>query len=154
MSTDSEKNTEFEKVVRNLINVLADGQKGFAEYGSELKDETLKRYFLAESTKRANFRAELENELHRHGVADVHENGTVAGSLHRTWGELVSKVTGHDDHSILANAEKGEDVTKKAYSDALAENLPQPLRDLISEQNAHLVTSHDYVKSHRDALAN
>ena len=153
MSIDSNKNAEFEKVVKEVINVLQDGQKGFADIGEHLKDDTIKRYFLAESLKRANFRAELENELHRHGVKDVHEEGTVAGSLHRTWGDLKGKIFGADDHSLLASAEQGEDQAKKVYKDALEQDLPLPLHQLLSEQNAHIMNSHDYVKAHRDALA-
>ena len=153
MSIDSNKNAEFEKVVKEVINVLQDGQKGFADIGEHLKDDTLKRYFLAESLKRANFRAELENELHRHGVKDVHEEGTTSGTLHRTWGDIKGKIFGADDHSLLASAEQGEDVAKKTYADALSQELPLPLHQLLSEQNAHIMNSHDYVKSHRDALA-
>jgi uncharacterized protein (TIGR02284 family) len=153
MSTDEAKNSELEKVVKHIINILQDGQKGFADLGEHLKDETLKRYFLAESLKRAAFRGELENELHRHGVHDVHEQGTTAGALHRVWGDLVTKVSGSDDHSILATAEQGEDEAKKAYKDALDQDLPLPLRQLLAEQNAHIQNSHDYVRNHRDALA-
>ena len=72
----SEKNRQMERVLLDVIKVLQDGQKGFADIGEHLKDETLKRYFLAESLKRANFRAELENELHRAGMADVKESGS------------------------------------------------------------------------------
>ncbi|WP_263383861.1 PA2169 family four-helix-bundle protein [Granulicella arctica] len=152
MATDESKNSEMEKVVRNLINTLQDSQKGFADIGEHLKDETLKRYFLAESLKRANFRGELENELHRHGVADVHETGTASGAVHRVWGDLKAKLGG-GDHTLLETAEQGEDVAKKAYADALQQELPLPLHQLLSEQQAHVLTSHDYVRDHRDALA-
>lgn len=150
----SEKNEAMENVLLDVIKVLQDGQKGFADIGEHLKDETLKRYFLAESLKRANFRAELENELHRAGMADVKESGTVAGAVHRTWGDFKAKLgIGNDDHGLLATAEQGEDVAKKAYSDALQHELPLPIRKLLSEQQAHVMTSHDYVRNHRDALA-
>ncbi len=152
MATDTDKNSEMEKVLRSLINVLQDSQKGFADVGEHLKDETLKRYFLAESLKRANFRAELENELHRHGVPDVKETGTVSGTVHRVWGDLKAKISS-GDHTLLETAEQGEDVAKRAYADALAQELPLPLHQLLSEQQAHVLTSHEYVKSHRDALA-
>ncbi len=152
MATDASKNAEFEKVVKSLINTLQDSQKGFADIGEHLQDETLKRYFLAESLKRANFRAELENELHRHGVADVNETGTTAGAVHRVWGDLKAKLGG-GDHTLLESAEQGEDAAKKAYGEALAADLPLPLHQLISSQQEHVLTSHDYVKSHRDALA-
>jgi hypothetical protein len=128
MSTDADKNAEFEKILKEVINVLQDGQKGFADLGEHLKDDTLKRYFLAESLKRANFRAELENELHR-------------------------KVVTPSDHEILANAEQGEDKAKATYKDALEQELPLPIRQLLTEQQSHIISSHDYVRNHRDALA-
>ena len=153
MASGSEKNKAMEGVLIDVIKSLNDGQKGFADIGEHLKDDTLKRYFLAESLKRANFRAELENELHRAGMADVKESGTVAGAVHRTWGDLKAKLGSGDDHSLLETAEQGEDVAKKAYKDALEHDLPLPIRQLLTEQQAHILTSHDYVRNHRDALA-
>jgi uncharacterized protein (TIGR02284 family) len=149
----SEKNRQMERVLLDVIKVLQDGQKGFADIGEHLKDDTLKRYFLAESLKRANFRAELENELHRAGMADVKESGTTAGALHRTWGDLKAKLGMGSDHELLETAEQGEDVAKKAYKDALEHDLPLPIRQLLTEQQGHINNSHDYVKSHRDAKA-
>lgn len=148
----SEKNREMERVLLHVVKTLQDGQKGFADIGEHLKDETLKRYFLAESLKRANFRAELENELHRAGMADVKESGSAAGAIHRSWGDIKAKLGG-GDHALLETAEAGEDVAKKAYQDALDHDLPIPVRQLLTEQQAHVNNSHDYVKSHRDAKA-
>ena len=148
----SSKNQEMERVLLDVIQSLQDGQKGFADIGEHLKDDTVKRYFLAESLKRANFRAELENELHRAGMADVKESGSVSGTVHRVWGDLKAKLGG-GDHTLLETAEQGEDVAKKAYEEALKQELPLPIRQLLSEQQAHVLNSHDYVKSHRDALA-
>lgn len=148
----STKNREMESVLLDLIKTLEDSQKGFADIGEHLKDFNLKRYFLAESLKRANFRAELENELHRAGMADVKESGTVSGALHRTWGDIKAKL-GAGDHGILETAEQGEDEAVKAYDKALKHDLPLPIRQLLSEQQAEVLTSHDYVKRQRDALA-
>ena len=149
----SERNKETEKVLLDVIKVLNDGQKGFADIGEHLKDETLKRYFLAESLKRANFRAELENELHRAGMADVKESGTVGGAVHRVWGDLKAHLGAGSDHQLLATSEQGEDVAKDAYKKALEHDLPLPVRELLTTQQAHVQTSHDYVRNHRDALA-
>ena len=151
MATDVAKNYELEAVLKSVINILEDGQKGMAEIGEHLKSETLKHYFLAESLKRANFRGELENELHRHGVADVHETGTTSGALHRAWADLKARLGG-GDHTLLETAEQGEDEAKAAYADALDQELPLPIRQLLAEQQAHILSSHDYIKSHRDAL--
>jgi len=151
MATDTKKNFELESVLKSVINVLEDGQKGMAEIGEHLKNETLKRYFLAESLKRARFRGELENELHRHGVHDVHESGTAAGAVYRAWGELKAKV-GRGDYTLLATAEEGEDGAKDAYKDALDQELPLPIRQVLVEQQTHILMSHDYIRAQRDTL--
>jgi uncharacterized protein (TIGR02284 family) len=151
MATDTAKQQEMERALSSLISTLLDSQKGFADIGEHLKDEALKRYFLAESLKRASFRGDLEEILHQNGVHDIKESGTAAGALHRVWGDLKAKLGG-GDHTLLETAEQGEDEAKKAYADALKHDLPLPVRQLVAEQQAHVLTSHDYVRSHRDAL--
>jgi uncharacterized protein (TIGR02284 family) len=152
MATDSGRQHEMQLALNELISTLLDSQKGFADIGEHLKDETLKRYFLAESLKRAQFRGDLEEVLHQNGVHDIKESGTTAGALNRAWGDLKAKLGG-GDHTLLATAERGEDEAKNAYADVLDQNLPLPVRQLIAEQQAHILTAHDYVRSHRDALA-
>jgi uncharacterized protein (TIGR02284 family) len=147
----SDKNKEMERVLLEVITTLQDGQKGFADIGEHLKNDTLKRYFLAESLKRASFRADLEAELHRAGVHDVKDSGSAAGAIHRTWAELKAHLGG-GDHTLLSTAEAGEDDAKATYKDALDQDLPLPIRQLLTEQQAHILTSHDYVKRHRDEL--
>jgi uncharacterized protein (TIGR02284 family) len=151
MSTDAGKHNEMVLALKSVINILQDSQKGFADIGDHLKDETLKHYFLAESLKRASFRGDLEEVLHQNGVHDIDETGTTVGSLHRVWGDLKAKLGG-GDHALLDTAEQGEDAAKEAYADALKQDLPLPIRQLLAEQQAHILTSHDYVRNHRDAL--
>ena len=62
-----------------LIETLRDGQEGFRELGHRLHDGKAKHFFLEETQKRAEFAAELENELHRMGMHDVKAGGTQAG---------------------------------------------------------------------------
>jgi uncharacterized protein (TIGR02284 family) len=151
MATDEGKNDELQSVLKSVINVLEDGQKGLAEIGEHLKNETLKRYFLAESLKRANFRGELENVLHRHGVPDVHESGTATGALYRTWAGLKAKLGGGDG-TLLETAEKAEDEAKDAYKEALNQNLPLPVRQLLTEQQTQILTSHDFIREQRNLV--
>ena len=152
MSTDAGRQNEMVLALKAVINSLQDSQKGFAEIGDHLKDDTLKRYFLAESLKRASFRGDLEEILHQNGVHDINETGTATGTLRRAWGDLKAKLGG-GDHTLLETAEQGEDAAKSAYADALEQDLPLPVRQLLDEQQAHILTSHDFVRSHRDALA-
>ena len=152
MATDAGRQHEMQLALNSLISALLDSQKGFAEIGEHLKDETLKRYFLAESLKRASFRGALEEVLHQNGVHDIKESGTTIGTLQRTWGDIKARLGG-GDHTLLETAEQGEDEAKKAYADVLEQDLPLPVRQMVAEQQAHVLTAHDFVRDHRDALS-
>ena len=152
MSNASATLKEVEQALRNVIQSLIDSQEGFKQIGDELKDETHKRYFLAESLKRASFRGALEEVLHQNGVHDIKESGTTIGTLQRTWGDIKARLGG-GDHTLLETAEQGEDEAKKAYADVLEQDLPLPVRQMVAEQQAHVLTAHDFVRDHRDALS-
>ncbi|QNI36534.1 PA2169 family four-helix-bundle protein [Edaphobacter albus] len=149
MATDAAKRNEMRRALLSVINTLHDSQKAFAEIGDHLKDAAIKKYFLAESLKRAQFRGDLEEVLHQNGVHDITESGTAVGALNRVWGDLKAKLGG-GDHTLLATAEQGEDTVKEAYEDALRQELPLPIRQILAEQQAHVLDSHTYVKGQRD----
>src|ERR1700759_2524711 len=125
-ATDAGREHGMQLALDKLISTLLDSQKGFADIGEHLSDETLKRYFLAESLKRASFRGELEEVLHQNGVHDIKESGTALGTLHRTWGDVKARLGG-GDHTLLETAEQGEDEAKEAYADVLDQDLPLPV---------------------------
>jgi uncharacterized protein (TIGR02284 family) len=141
---------ETEGALRVIIESLIDGQRGFQNIGEELQDETLKRYFLQESLKRAEFRGELENILHQEGVRDVQETGSPAGTFVRLFTRLKTAM-GAGPHALLETAEEAESEARQAYEDALDKFLPAPIRDVLIQQAAHIQKSHGYVKAARDA---
>jgi uncharacterized protein (TIGR02284 family) len=139
MSNPSNALKEVEEAIDNVIQSLIDGQEGLTQIAEELKDESHKRHFLAESLKRAQFR-----------VHDIKESGSASGTFLRTWGNLKSALGG-GDHTLLETAEQGEDAAVEAYNDALNRDLPLPIRQILATQSAHIQASHDYVKAARDA---
>jgi uncharacterized protein (TIGR02284 family) len=141
---------EAEGTLRRVIENLIDAQEGLQRIGEDSKNETLRRYFLAESLKRAEFRGELENILHREGVRDLYETGTPAGALVRAWTGLKLKLGG-GDHALLESAEEGERSALDAYADALQKDLPLPIREVLAGQAAHISKSHQYVTAARDS---
>lgn len=143
-------NEEVEETLRSVIQILIDEQEGFLKMGEHLQDESLRRYFAAESLKRAQFRGDIEETLHQDGVHDVEEKGTIAGTINRTWGDLKA-LLGGGDHTLLETAEAAEDTAKNAYQKALENELPLPVKELLSTQYAHIQAAHDYVKAARDS---
>jgi uncharacterized protein (TIGR02284 family) len=146
MSQPSHELQIAESAMQSVLDYLVDSQEAFMQIGEKLKDEMLKRYFLSESLKRAEFRGEIEAALHSEGVHDIKESGTAAGTVHRVWAGLKAKLGG-GDRTLLVTAEEGEDETAAAYDRAMDTYLPLPVRQLLTTQAAHIKLSHDYVRA-------
>ena len=136
-------------IVKTVIQVLNDGATGFKDIGEHIKSESMKSFFMKESSTRAEFAHELEAA----SGESSNISGTVTGAIHRTWGSLKANLGG-GDHTLLETAEQGEDAAKKAYKEALEDtSLSSPVRMLLQKQQTHIMASHDQVKAYRDATA-
>jgi uncharacterized protein (TIGR02284 family) len=152
MSHPSHELQQTESAVYSVIQSLIDSQEALVEIGEKLQDKSLKHFFLSESLKRAEFRGELEAILNQEGVSELRESGTTAGTVHRAWARLKSRLDG-GDHTLLATAEQGEDAAREAYDNAMNSHLPLPIRQIISTQASHIYESHDFVKTARDRIS-
>lgn len=141
MNNDSAVNT-----LNNLIETCKDGAQGFKTAADGLKDPQVKARFLEYSRQREQMVRELQDEVRKLG-GDPERAGSVSGSLHRGWINIKSAVTGKDDSSIIAEAERGEDVAKAEYENALKEQLPETTRTLIQRQSALVHEAHDRVRA-------
>ena len=92
---------------------------------------------------------ELQDEVRRLG-GDPEKAGSTAGALHRGWIDIKAAVTGQDQHAIVAEAERGEDVAKNAYDEALKEPLPASAQTVVQQQAAKVRQAHDRVREIRD----
>jgi len=136
-------------IVKEVVEALHDGHKGFADLAEHVKDPQVKSYFLAESQTRSQYASELESAA---GL-EKKQSGTVGGAMQRTWGDLKGKMGG-GDHTLLETAEQGEDAAKKAYSEALQKpEVTGNVREILKKQQAHILQSHDKVKAFRDSKA-
>lgn len=138
-------------LLKNLFQICRDGQSGFRESAEKLTDPTVKAFFHEQSLERGRFAGEIENELHRLGEKDVDESGSLTGAVHRGWIDLKAALGG-GEAAIIAEAERGEDVAKKAYEEAInGKQLSQEILPVIYKQFESVKAAHDRVKQFRDS---
>ena len=135
--------------LNNLIETCKDGELGFKTAAEGLQSAEVKAKFLEYSRQRAEMARELQAEVHRLG-GEAEKSGSVAGTMHRGWLDIKSVVTGKDDHAIIAEAERGEDVAKTVYEDALNETLPASTQAIVQQQALRVRQAHDDVRQLRD----
>ena len=140
---------KVEVALHELIDRLRAEQEGFRDLGHRLQNEQAKRFFLEETQRRAEYAAELENELHRMGVHDVKEDISGASKARLLWGEIQANLAG-GQKALLSTAEKFDEATLKIYAAALKEELPLPLREMLDRQQAHLRRSQDQSRALHD----
>ena len=140
---------KVESTLKDLVEVLRDGQEGFKELGHRLQNDDVKRFFLEETQRRAEYAAELENELHRMGVHDVKVSTSHAGKARIFWGEIQASLAG-GQKALLSTAGRGDEAALKAYASALKEDLPLPLREMLDRQQAHVHRSREQIQSLHD----
>ena len=151
MNDTTATNDDVISTLNNLIETCKDGQDGFKQSAEGVTDSSLKSLFYELGQQRAQFAGELQTLVRELG-GDPEKSGSVTGSLHRGWINIKSAVTGQDNGAILNEAERGEDVAKKAYKDALDQNLPANVRNVVQTQYSKVQTAHDKVRDLRDAV--
>jgi uncharacterized protein (TIGR02284 family) len=140
------ENTKVISTLNRLIETLKDGEQGFKTAADGLTDQTSKALFEQYSRDRAQMARELQTEVRKLG-GDPDVAGSVSGTLHRGWINIKSAVTGKNDATIIAEAERGEDVAKKAYEEALREPLPPATLAIVQQQAARVREAHDRVRA-------
>ena len=150
MNNDTTTNDDVISTLNGLIETCKDGQDGFKTAAEGVERSDLKSTFYELGQQRAQFAGELQTLVRELG-GDPETTGSISATLHRGWINIKSVVTGKDEGAVLNEAERGEDVAKKAYKDALAENLPANVVTILQKQAEAVNAAHDKVRSLRDS---
>ena len=128
---DQQQNTV--SVLNSLIETNEDGHKGFLQASEHVNTPELKSTFNSFATRRANFAAELRDQVRTLGGTPS-EEGTTAGSVHRGWISLKEALSTQDAEAVLEECERGEEHALEQYRDALESELPANIRPVVERQ--------------------
>ncbi|MCY7376376.1 MAG: PA2169 family four-helix-bundle protein [Pyrinomonadaceae bacterium] len=149
-STTPVSNDGVISTLNGLVETCKDGQEGFKQAAEGIESSSLKSVFYEIGQQRARYAGELQALVREMG-GDPETTSSTAGALHRSWINIKSLVTGKDEAGILNEVERGEDSAKKAYKDALAENLPANVKTVVQKQADEVMTAHDKIRDLRDS---
>jgi uncharacterized protein (TIGR02284 family) len=135
--------------LNKLLETTKDGESGFRACAEGVTSPSLKTVFETAARRCDGGAAELQAEIRKLG-GEPAASGTIAGSLHRAWTNVKSSITGKDEHAVLAECERGEDVAKRAYEAALAEDLPPNVKAIVQRQYQGVKENHDRIRGLRN----
>ncbi|MAW95228.1 MULTISPECIES: PA2169 family four-helix-bundle protein [unclassified Leeuwenhoekiella] len=132
-----ETTSSHEKITKGLQRLLVknyDAEKGYITAMQDIDHAALRGFMQRQAAKRNSFATELDHELHL--INEKPESdGSLAGSLHRTWMDLRDALNLNDKSAILEECLRGEETSAKEYEQVLEEiQFPQHLRTVINNQ--------------------
>jgi uncharacterized protein (TIGR02284 family) len=145
--------TETIEVLNDLVAINNDRIAGYERALKELsaEDNDLRSLFVDMVRESQEIRNALATEVQVSG-GEVETGTTNSGKIYRAWMDVKAAFTGNSRHAVLANCEMGEDAAQRAYDSALSvEELPDYIRQILTEQQQTLRSSHNKIKMLRDA---
>ena len=147
-------NEKLTDVLNDLIRINNDRTTGYEKASEEARsiDVDLQAVFNKMANESRKYTAELTNEVRSLG-GEAATGTTNSGKIYRAWMDVKATFSGKDRQAILESCEFGEDAAQKAYRAALASDaeISADTRQLITDQQASLKSSHDIIKKFRDA---
>ena len=141
-------------ILNELVLINNDRINGYEYALKELsaEDADLKTLFTKYIKQSHQCKMELGSEIEAFG-SDIEQGTTNSGKLFRAWMDVKAVFTGHGRKAILDSCEAGEDAAQRAYKIALEdEQLPEFLKEIVTNQKAILRTAHDETKALRDSV--
>jgi uncharacterized protein (TIGR02284 family) len=130
--------------LNDLIETSRDGEEGFRTCADAVKSAQLKEVLQQAASRCAQAVSELQAKVRGLG-GDPERRGSVSGSLHRALVDIKSTITGMDEAGVLTECERGEEVARKAYEEALSKDLPGDVRLMVERQ-------YQGVRQHQDRI--
>ncbi len=137
---------ETVSVLNHLIEICEDGCQGYRQAAEHIDHPGLSRTFSKYSQQRAEYAAELRDQVRRMG-GEPEDGGTVTGALHRGWTSLKTALAGDNLESVVTECEREEDRVLEEYKDALEKQLPTDARALVEKQYYGVKEGHDEMRS-------
>jgi uncharacterized protein (TIGR02284 family) len=148
----SDQNQDAISTLNSLAALARDGVNGMKSAAEAAKNASIKTKLQQLAQERDSIFSELQNAVRSLG-GDPTKSGTTAGAIHRGWMSLKEMVSASDDKALLDECERGEDVAKKAFTEATAQSLPAQALAIVRKGSEQAQKSHNQIKSLRNTVA-
>lgn len=136
-------------IINELIATSKDGEKGFLEAASLVKDPDLKILLEQFSRECGDAARELQEcAVSAGGYTD--NTGSAMGAVHREWMNIKARAAPNNEKAVLQECERGEDHAKAIYAKALRAEMPMPIKDVVKKQYNGTLQHHDRIRALRD----
>jgi uncharacterized protein (TIGR02284 family) len=112
-------------VLNGLIETTLDSVDGYRRAAEEATGGRFASEFLSRAAERAQVVVMLREEIRRLG-GTPEEDGSILAAAHRAFLTLRDRVTGSDDHAVIAEVDRGESYLNAKWEAALKDDSLSP----------------------------
>lgn len=137
--------------LNSLIETTLDSVDGYRRSADEAPDSRFAPEFLARAREREQVVATLRDEVRRQG-GTPEDDGSLLAAAHRAFLTLRDRMTGSDDHAVIAEVDRGESFLNAKWETAIANDRLSPeTRDVIGRCYDSIRAGHDrWEQVHRE----
>ena len=151
MSVETKVNLkqETKDILQELLQINIDSRDGFRYAAQQTEDLTLVSLFDKAAAERQMQADDLSATL-TINAEEPNRTGSFAPKLHRSWIAVREAFTSDSEYTVLAEAERGEDMIKQAYENALKHHAGTAMNDVLQRHYRSVKATHDRVRDLRD----
>jgi uncharacterized protein (TIGR02284 family) len=134
-TSDTTATQSIISVLQDLSARCHDSEQGYRRSAQDASDSDLKQQFETLANERSSMASELDRLIREQGGEPSWSGGSLTGAAHRMWVDLRTALSRNERQVILEEVARGESAAEEAYDDALRQNLPLDVRQVVREQH-------------------
>lgn len=152
MNTELKESTK--SAIQDLITANIDSSEQLKSAAQEVENPLISKMFNDLSIERNANANQLKTIVTYSDNQEVSTDESITGRLRKAWLQMRAKINEGDTYTLLAEAERCEDVIKNAYEKIIVEVTGTPVNDVLHEQYRSVKAGHDRVRDFRDSFQN
>jgi uncharacterized protein (TIGR02284 family) len=138
--------------LNDLIKTTIDSVDGYRSAAEDAENSEYRSIFFDRANERSAVADQLQAYVRELG-GEPNTDGSIAAGAHRAFMGLKSAITGNDDKAVVAEVERGEDVIKHKFEEAMSDHDISPeTRSVIDRCYKSVKEGHDQMSDLKHRL--
>ncbi len=139
--------------LQELIRINIDSHDNLIYASQKIEDMNIASLFERVANER-DIQAKDLSKYVALNAEDPKSEGSYYASFQRTMLSIREALTSNNNYTVLAEAEKCEDVIKHAYEGALKDIPGSAMNAILTQQYSQVKQAHDHIRDLRDTYKN
>jgi uncharacterized protein (TIGR02284 family) len=132
--------------LNDLIKTTIDSVDGYRSAAEDAENSEYRSIFFDRANERSAVADQLQAYVRELG-GEPNTDGSIVAGAHRAFMDMKTAITGNDDKAVVAEVERGEDVIKHKFEEAMNDN------DISPETRAVIDRCYQSVKAGHDQMS-